>query len=250
MRGEAQTHVQHASAQHQAVSLDTLYTAETPEGIALSLRPAGAAPRALAYMVDLGVRIALFMVVSIAAIPLGGMGQGLLLVSYFLLEWFYPVFFELAGAGATPGKRMFGLQVVMDSGLPVTPAAAITRNLLRAADFFPFLYATGLLTMLLRRDFKRLGDLAAGTLVVYADNVALHGELPEAAPAAPVRPLAPREQAAIVAWAGRAKRLTPARLDELAQLARSVTPGAGGDATGRLLGVAQWLVGNRQGGRR
>lgn len=235
------------SAEHQ-VSLDTLYTAETPEGIALSLRPAGVVPRSLAYMVDLGVRIGMFFALSLVALPFGGMGQGLLLVSYFLLEWFYPVLFELTRAGATPGKRMFGLQVVMDSGLPVTPAAALTRNLLRAADFFPLLYASGLLSMLLRRDFKRLGDLAAGTLVVYGDHVALHGALPDAVATAPARPLAPREQAAIVAWAGRASRLTPARLDELAVLAASVTPGQGGDATRRLLGVAQWLVGNRKAG--
>ncbi|MET0335659.1 MAG: RDD family protein [Rhizobacter sp.] len=232
------------SAEHR-LSLDTLYTAETPEGIALSLRPAGVAPRALAYMVDLCVRFGVFIGVSIFAIPFGGMGQGLLLVGYFLLEWFYPVFFELGRKGATPGKRMFGLTVVMDSGLPVTPAAAITRNLLRAADFIPVGYASGLLSMLLRRDFKRLGDLAAGTLVVYADDVALHGALPDAPATAPARPLAPHEQAAIVAWAGRASRLTPARLDELAVLARSVTPGGGGDATRKLLGVAQWLVGNR-----
>jgi len=232
------------------VSLDTLYTAETPEGIALSLRPAGVAPRALAYMVDLGVRCGLFLVVAMVAAAFGGLGQGLLLVSYFLLEWFYPVFFELTLSGATPGKRMFGLQVVMDSGLPVTPAAALTRNLLRAADFFPFLYASGLLIMLLRRDFKRMGDLAADTLVVYAESVALHAELPEATPTAPARPLAPREQAAIVAWAGRARRLTPARLDELAQLASSVAPGHSTDTTARLLGVAQWLVGHRNGGRR
>lgn len=232
------------------MSLDTLYTAETPEGIALSLRPAGMVPRMLAYMVDLAVRAGLFLVAALLTVPFGGMGQGLLLVSYFLLEWFYPVFFELTRSGATPGKRIFGLQVVMDSGLPVTPAAAITRNLLRAADFFPFLYASGLLSMLLRHDFKRLGDLAGGTLVVYADTVALHGALPEAPATAPARPLAPREQAAIVAWAGRASRLTPARLDELAALARSVTPGQSGDATRELLGVAQWLVGNRAGGRR
>jgi uncharacterized RDD family membrane protein YckC len=227
------------------VSLDTLYTAETPEGIALSLRPAGVVPRALAYLVDFGVRIGAFFALSIVAIPFGGMGQGLLAVSYFLLEWFYPVFFELAGAGATPGKRMFGLQVVMDSGLPVTPAASLTRNLLRAADFLPFVYAGGLLSMLLRRDFKRLGDLAGGTLVVYGENLALHGALPDAPALAPARPLAPREQAAIVAWAGRASRLTPARLDELAVLARSVVPGQDGDLTQRLLGVAQWLLGNR-----
>lgn len=230
------------------MSLDTLYTAETPEGIALSLRPAGVAPRVLAYMVDLLVRAGMYLAVVLLALPFGGMGTGLLLVSYFLLEWFYPVLFELTRSGATPGKRAFGLQVVMDSGLPVTPAAALTRNLLRAADFFPFLYGFGLVTMLLRRDFKRLGDLAAGTLVVYRDTVALHGELPPAPAAAPARALAPREQAAIVAWAGRAARLTPARLDELAVLARSVTPNPQGDATRELLSVAQWLVGHRRAG--
>ena len=229
------------------MSLDTLYTAETPEGIALSLRPAGVVPRVLAYGVDLGVRIGIYLAVTMLALPFGGMGKAFLLVTYFLLEWFYPVLFELTRSGATPGKRMFGLQVVMDSGLPVTPAAAITRNLLRAADFFPFLYGFGVVSMLLRRDFKRLGDLAAGTLVVYRDSVALHGELPPAPAAAPARALAPREQAAIVAWAGRASRLTPARLDELAVLARSVTPNPQGDATRELLGVAQWLVGRRGG---
>jgi uncharacterized RDD family membrane protein YckC len=229
------------------VSLDTLYTAETPEGIALSLRPAGVVPRVLAYGVDLCVRFGIYLAVTMLALPFGGMGKALLLVTYFLLEWFYPVLFELTRSGATPGKRMFGLQVVMDSGLPVTPAAAITRNLLRAADFFPFLYGFGVVSMLLRRDFKRLGDLAAGTLVVYRDSVALHGELPPAPATAPARALAPREQAAIVAWAGRASRLTPARLDELAVLARSVTPNPQGDATRELLGVAQWLVGRRGG---
>ncbi len=234
------------------MSLDTLYTAETPEGIALSLRPAGAVPRLLAYGVDLCVRGGILMALSIMVIPFGGVGKAVMLVSVFLLEWFYPVVFELMRAGATPGKRMFGLQVVMDSGLPVTPAAAITRNLLRAADFFPFLYGFGLASMLTRRDFKRLGDLAAGTLVVYRDTVALHGELPSAPAMAPTRALAPKEQAAIVAWAGRASRLTPARLDELAVLARSVTPQVAPqhgqspeDATRQLLGVAQWLVGHR-----
>ncbi len=235
------------------MSLDTLYTAETPEGIALSLRPAGVAPRVLAYMVDFGVRLGMYLAASMLALPLGGMGYGLLLVLYFLLEWFYPVAFELSRAGATPGKRLFGLRVVMDSGLPVTPAASISRNLLRAADFLPLLYGFGLLSMLLRQDFKRLGDLAAGTLVVYHDTVALHGELPPAEAVAPARALTLREQAAIVSWAGRASRLTPARLDELAVLARSVTPEAPGrtpgDTTRQLLGVAQWLVGHRRGGR-
>lgn len=236
------------------MSLDTLYTAETPEGIALSLRPAGVVSRMLAYLADLGIRIGLYLAASLATLPGGGMGAGLMLVFYFLLEWFYPVVFELSRHGATPGKRMLGLQVVMDSGLPVTPAASVTRNLLRAADFLPLLYGFGAATMLWRADFKRLGDLAAGTLVVYRDNLVLHGQLPLAAPCAPKRALSLREQATIVAWGGRAPTLTPARLEELALLAQSVTvpattalgakPGAA-PATERLMGVARWLLGHR-----
>jgi uncharacterized RDD family membrane protein YckC len=77
------------------------------------------------------------------------------------------VLFELSPWAATPGKRALGLKVVMDDGLPVTPAASLIRNLLRAADFLPFLYAAGLISMLVRADFKRLGDLAAGHVVVH-----------------------------------------------------------------------------------
>jgi hypothetical protein len=102
--------------------------------------------------------------------------------------------------------------------------------------------------LLLRPDFKRIGDLAAGTLVVYATPVSLHGALPAAQPAAPARALSPREQAAVIAWAGRAGRLTEARLDELAQIAAPVigaSNSGGKDATLRLLAVAQWLLGKR-----
>jgi len=231
-----------------SVSLDTLYTAETPEGIALSLRPAGVVARFHAFLIDLMVRGAVLVVAAIVLGVLGRMGGGLFLVIFFALEWFYPVVFELARGGATPGKRAAGLQVVMDTGLPVTPAASLVRNLMRAADFLPMAYAFGFACMLMRSDFKRIGDLAAGTLVVYAKPVSLHGALPPAEPAAPARVLSPREQAAVIAWAGRSARLTEARLDELAQLAAPVigsTSARPKDATLRLLAVAQWLLGKR-----
>jgi uncharacterized RDD family membrane protein YckC len=233
------------------VRLDTLHTAETPEGIALSLRPAGLVARGLAYLIDFGIRLGIFMAISITVGLLGKMGAGILLISYFCLEWFYPVLFELTRAAATPGKRVMGLRVVMDSGLPVTPAASLTRNLLRAADFVPAFYGAGIVSMLWRRDSKRLGDLAAGTLVVFSDQVSLHGEVPVAEPQAPARALSAREQAAVVSWAGRARRLTPERLDELARLAEPVLgPGVhGASASQRLLGVAQWVLGRRGGAR-
>jgi uncharacterized RDD family membrane protein YckC len=227
--------------------LDSLFTAETPEGIALVLRPAGVVARFHAFAIDGAIRMGLLIAASIALGVMGRFGTGVFLIVYFALEWLYPVVFELLPAGATPGKRAMGLRVVMDSGLPVTPAASVVRNLLRVADFMPMLYAFGVVCMGMRPDFKRLGDLAAGTLVVYTQAARLHGELPAAEPCAPARPLSGAEQAVIVAWAGRASRLTAARLEELAVLARAVTGGAapGAAVTPRLLGVAQWLLGKR-----
>lgn len=235
-----------------AARLDTIYTAETPEGITLSLRPAGIVARGLAYLIDLAIRIGIFIAVAITAGLMGKAGAAVMLLAYFGLEWFYPVVFELTRSAATPGKRAMGLRVVMDSGLPVTPAASLTRNLLRAADFMPALFGAGLVSMLWRRDSKRLGDLAAGTLVVFTDAVKLHGEVPLSPPLAPARPLSAAEQASVLAWAGRATRLTPERLSELASLAEPVlgTGAPGSNATQRLLGVAQWLMGRREGGSR
>ena len=124
----------------------------------------------------------------------------------------------------------------------------MTRNLLRAADFLPFGYGFAIVTMLLRRDFKRLGDIAAATIVVYEPPAASRIDLGTIAPVVPARTLAPQDQAAVVALAARAPRLTAERLDELAALAASVTGNAGRsgpDVTQRVLGVAQWALGRR-----
>lgn len=228
-------------------ALDTLLRAETPEGIELALRPAGVVARVLAYGVDFGIRLIVFLVAANAVGHFGKLGGTVLALLAFALEWLYPVLFELSLGGATPGKKLLGLRVVMDSGLPVTPAASLTRNLLRTADFLPFLYAGGLLAMLLRPDFKRGGDLAAGTLVVHVREVALHGALPAAPPQAPARPLNAAQQAAVIAWADRRARLTPARAEELARLAAPAWRGIAepAEAAPRLLSLAHWLLGRR-----
>jgi len=228
-------------------TLDTLFTVETPEGIALSLRPAGIVPRFYAFAIDSGIRLAVLIAAVSVLSAMGRFGAGIYFIIFFGLEWLYPVLFELGLGGATPGKRSMGLRVVMDSGLPVTPAASLLRNLLRTADFMPAGYAFGLAAMLCRSDFKRIGDLAASTLVVHNGTASLHAALPSAEPIAPALGLSPGEQAAIVAWAGRSARLTPARLDELGRLAAPVAGRqvADDDVTPRLLGVAQWLMGKR-----
>lgn len=179
---------------------------------------------------------------------MGGIGVAFWIILLFALEWLYPIAFELAPSGATPGKRAFGLKVVMDHGLPVTPAASVARNLLRVADFLPFGYGFAIVSMLWRRDCKRLGDVAAATMVVHEPRAVQKMVLDDIPPVAPARPLTPEDQAAVVALAARAPRLTEERLDELAALAATVSGDegrAGPDVTRRVLGVAQWLLGRR-----
>ncbi len=228
--------------------LDTVVAAETPEGILLELRPAGLSARFYALLLDWLIRLMIAYAAAIAMVFIGDFGMAFWLVLYFLLEWFYPVAFELSRSGATPGKSVVGIKVVMDNGLPVTPAASFTRNLLRVADFLPFLFGAAIVSMLLRRDGKRLGDLAAATLVVHQPQRPPKLKLDDVLPVTPVLPLAPSDQAAIMALAARAPTLTAQRLDELAALAATVSGDggkAGPEVTRRVLGVAQWAMGKR-----
>jgi uncharacterized RDD family membrane protein YckC len=231
-----------------AVRLDTRRGIETPEGVKLALRPAGPVPRFAAFAIDLGIRWFALMIVMQVMVLAGNTGFGFILIAMFLLEWFYPVVFELSLAGATPGKRVMGIAVVMDNGLPVNAAASITRNLLRAADFFPLFYGFGLIAMLSNASFKRLGDMAAGTLVVYRERNLKSRQLPAADPVAVHVPLSPELQLALMGLAERSPKLTPERFDELVALvAKSPLGRDGAVATqgNRVFGMAQWLAGKR-----
>ncbi len=229
-------------------ALDTVVEVETPEGIVLELRPAGLIVRFYAFAIDWLIRLlALYAVLMISAF-MGGIGVAFWLILAFACEWLYPMVFELGASGATPGKRVFNLKVVMDNGLPVTPAASITRNLLRVADFLPFGFGFAITSMLLRRDYKRLGDMAAATLVVHQQRPAPQANLADVAPLRRRSRSRHATQAALIAFAARAPRLTEERLDELAAIAAAVSGDArrsGSRVTRRVLGVAQWALGRR-----
>jgi uncharacterized RDD family membrane protein YckC len=226
--------------------LDTTARIGTPEGIELTLRVAGPVPRALAWTIDLLIRGAMLFAIGIVAGLLGGFGTALMLLSMFVLEWLYPAWFEVNRAGATPGKRAMGLMVLHDDGTPIRWSAALTRNLLRALDFLPFLYFIGFCAMVSNRDFKRLGDLAANTLVVYRDGKPRPLKIPEAPPVAASVPLSAAEQRAVLDFAERSERLTPERAAELAEIAASLTGNRSGPAaTDRLVALANHLIGRR-----
>ena len=174
---------------------------------------------------------------------LGALGVGLLLIAWFLLEWLYPAVFE-AKFGATPGKKMMGLSVVSDDGTPVRASAAFIRNLLRAVDFLPVLYAVGLMSMLVHREFRRLGDIVAQTVVIYREDAHDAALIPPAQPVAPPVALTVEEARTILDYAERVPRLTPERADELAQIAQPLlVVGSASAARERLLGIANYLVG-------
>jgi len=141
-----------------------------------------------------------------------------------------------------------GLQVMMADGLPITPAGCLTRNLMRAVDMLPLMYAFAIVTMLLRRDARRLGDLAGGTVVAYRHEAAVAGAFGNGDPMPPPVALSPRQQAAIAAFAWRVDRLTWERAEEIAALAGSAAPlrSSNSSMTARLVGIARWLHGQRR----
>ncbi len=221
--------------------LDTVCRFETPEGVDLGLHVAGPVSRALAWVLDALIRYAVLLALSIVLTPLLELGFGLFLILLFLVEWFYPVIFEVV-RGATPGKKAMGLLVVHDNGTPVGWSASLIRNLLRGIDFLPLFYCFGLISVLLNSRFKRLGDLAAGTLVVYAEKPREPSALAHAeAQVLPVA-LSVDEQRALLDFAERSPAISPARVEELAEY---ITEERGREAVEKVLGYAGWIAKGR-----
>jgi uncharacterized RDD family membrane protein YckC len=226
--------------------LDTEREVPTPEGIELSVRLAGPVPRALAWLTDLFARIAIFSALSVPMRMLGEVGAGFILILWFALEWFYPTLCEVWLSGATPGKKAFGLVVLQSDGTPVRFTASLIRNLLRGVDFLPLFYGFGLLSMLVSRDFQRLGDIAADTVVAYRETAAKHGAIPSTTPSPPRQPLTLREQRLVLDLAARSPLLTTERAEELAVLVPDVTGTERPEAAlRRVLAIANYLVGRR-----
>ncbi|MEW9572425.1 RDD family protein [Rhodanobacter sp. Si-c] len=223
--------------------LDSVREIETPEGISLRLRAVGPLPRAQAWMIDTVIRLVLLMLGMAPLSLLGTGGRGLAMLLMFALLWAYWVICELWLDGQSLGKRALGLRVVNLDGTPVTWLPSVTRNLLRVVDALPGVYGVGLISTLVDPCARRLGDIVAGTMVVYAKEPPI-GHQVAAAPAQPLHvPLAPEEQAALVDFAERADRLTPQRQEELANLLEPLTGCRDTAAVRRLLGYANGLLG-------
>lgn len=225
-------------------SLDTCCPVETPESIELVLHPAGLVPRALAFAVDLAVRGLILLLTFFFLGQYGELGMGLASLLFFLVTWWYMVLFEVLNQGRSPGKQLLGLQVLHDDGTPVGWAASLTRNLLRFVDLLPFGYTLGILSCLAHPAFKRLGDLAAGTLVVYRERLQPRPSLPEPPAQPPPFALQADEQRALLAFAERQARLSAGRRRELAAILAGPLQVPEDQAEARVLGIARELMGS------
>ena len=238
-----------ASGGHAGVLHGASVRLETPEGIDLELRPAGPVPRGLALAIDETIAQIGSSLVLIALAVLGEAGFGLSLVVFFLVEWFYPVLFEVLRGGQTPGKRMMGLRVVNVDATPIEWNASLLRNVLRVADFLPGFYLAGLCSICITGRFQRLGDLAAGTLVVHDEQPIVDRDAVRSDPLATLgaaraaMTLRSDEQRALLAFAERQEQLSDARSIELADLLQGLS-GAPGEAGRReLLRIANGIAG-------
>lgn len=158
--------------------IDTVLEIDTPEHLAFRTRIAGPGRRMFAYLIDLVIRGVIFFVAALVLetalgmLNLSGLATGVLLLAVFVLDWFYFVICELITGGRSPGKIALKLRVVRPNGLPITWKESALRNLVRAADIAILPGAVLLLgpvVMALDEKFRRLGDLAAGTIVVVEE---------------------------------------------------------------------------------
>lgn len=227
--------------------IDTFYGVETPEGAILQVAPAGPLVRGLAWAIDASIRAVLLFSALIAFAGVGfafdegpQMIMGLFLIFQFLLSWLYTTLFE-AVTGTTPGKRIFRLWVVHDNATPLTPAGAVIRNFLRIIDGLPVLNITGLVCMLIDTRFRRLGDLAAGTVVVYREKHQKVDVFDHSQATPPPAWLSRQQKQSIVDFAERSAVLSTERQQELADtLAPLIANGE--DRVSTIKAWAQWIL--------
>lgn len=139
---------------------------ETPEGIRISMPLADPVTRGVAFLIDLSIRGLILWLLSLLLSFMGQFGLGVFLVLWFVTWWGYHILAELFMVGGSPGKAIMQIRVVNDDFSSINFSTSLIRNLLRVADFFPGLYGTAIISILFNKSNKRLGDLAAKTVVV------------------------------------------------------------------------------------
>ncbi len=147
----------------------------TPENVTVTYELAGIGSRGLAIMLDTVLEGIIVLIVLLAGTGVAYISQSVMVrITGMVILWvvlvfiwvIYPIIFEIVWDGRTPGKRLAGLRVIREGGYPINGTSAIIRNLARFIDFLPIFYGVGIITMFVQPEYKRLGDIIAGTIVI------------------------------------------------------------------------------------
>jgi uncharacterized RDD family membrane protein YckC len=218
-------------------------TIDTPEGVPLELTLAGVGSRCAAALIDYVFQTILLVALALVLGYGAGLGPGetslsaaAYVVGFFLVFWGYDVAFEVLNSGRTPGKALNGLRVVRESGAPVTFGTSAVRNVIRIIDILPGTYLVGITAILVTRRNQRLGDLAAGTLVLREPR----SPAPELrispsvqAPTWDTSAVSPQDLDTVAAFLSRRAGLEAgARIQIAAELAGRLRPRVGGAIAG------------------
>ena len=167
---------------------DSELVVATPERVSFDYQVAGLGTRAIAQVLDLLIVTGILIAISLAAAGAGLATNSSLLSDLILLIGFFVTIFgyfwvsEAIWSGQTLGKRAFRLRAVGDRGEPLTFLQAGIRNIVRIVDFLPYGYGVGAVVLFINGKGKRLGDLAAGTIVVKDSDHVWLWQLPGARP--------------------------------------------------------------------
>ena len=175
----------------------------TPENVAFSFPIAGIGSRFIAALIDTGIIVSLQIIVAVFGLIVTGVWLsieenfsrtetlsawivGLSGLVSFAFLWGYYIFFDLIWNGQSPGKRLTKLRVIRYDGNPISLVESAIRNLIRLIDFLPLIYGLGVVVMFIDRKSRRLGDLAAGTIVIRENHSAYYPAVRQATFAPPL----------------------------------------------------------------
>ena len=148
----------------------------TPENVYIDFELAGLGSRLLAFLIDFVIQclIIFLMIIIVYSADLSyyydeeinSYITALSIIVVFLVYNGYFIFWEMLMNGQSPGKRILNLMVIKETGEAITFFDSALRNIIRVIDFLPFFYLIGSVFLVFNKNYKRIGDMAANTIVV------------------------------------------------------------------------------------
>lgn len=221
--------------------VDATSTLRTFAGVDTEIRTAGIYVRGVARLIDDVLRLMLLFIVGVGAALSGVFGVTFGLIASFMVLWFYNVFFEVIYNGMTPGKKLMGLRAVCEDGTPIGFVNSVIRSTLLFVDALPMVYTLGIVVMCLTEKRQRIGDVVAGTVVIY-DQPIKKSPSSLAGPTRPFPvPLTTEEKLLFEDFRDRLPDLSKERAVEIAETLEPVLECKGSNALNYVLDVARGI---------